>query len=498
MVKTRALDWEARVYKKRIAYPEFVEFYLPFGGRLRADNRWVQMSRVIPWAEIEPRYAHSFSKKKGRRAKTIRVALGALIIKEKLNLTDEETILQIQENPYLQYFLGFESYQEDPIFEASLMVYFRKRLGPEIIGELNELIAKKFVETKKRTKKKEKVDKDDESDNDGQLILDATCIPQDIRFPNDVGLLDDARKKLEGMVDTLYAESELKKKPRTYRIRARKQYLTFARGRRRTKQQIRKATRQQLQYVGRNLRTVKELIKAVPEGRLSRKEYKDLLVIQKAYDQQVYLYQNNEHAIRGKIISLSQPHVRPIARGKARGAYEFGAKLSAAITEHGLMYIDRLSWEPYNESGDLKMKVERYKERFGHYPESVHVDKIYRTRENRQWCEEKKIRLSGPPLGRPASTTGIDKKILRAKRKQERYDESIRQAIEGAFGVSKRRYGLDCVYEKLKITSETTIMVNMLVMNVEKIMKDLYALILSRILALIIEMKLVFNAGFTG
>ena len=56
------------------------------------------------------------------------------------------------------------------------------------------------------------------------------------------------------------------------------------------------------------------------------------------------------------------------------------------------MYIDRLEWEPYNESGDLQMQVERYKDRFGHYPESVHVDKIYRTRENRGWCEERNIR----------------------------------------------------------------------------------------------------------
>jgi hypothetical protein len=212
---------------------------------------------------------------------------------------------------------------------------------------------------------------------------------------------------------------------------------------------------------------------------LSRKEYKDLLVIQKAYDQQMYLYREHEHSIRGKIVSLSQPHVRPIARGKARGAYEFGAKISAAITEHGLMYIDRLEWEPYNESGDLQMQVERYKDRCGHYPESVHVDKIYRTRENRAWCEERSIRLSGPPLGRPVNTAGIDKKILRAKRKQERRDESIRQAIEGAFGVGKRRYGMDCVYEKLRITSETTIMMNMLVMNMEKILKDLYALFLA-------------------
>ena len=126
------------------------------------------------------------------------------------------------------------------------------------------------------------------------------------------------------------------------------------------------------------------------------------------------------------------------------------------------------------------------------------MDKIYRTRENRHWCEEKKIRLSGPPLGRPASTAGIDKKILRAKRKQEQQDESIRQAIEGAFGVSKRRYGLDCIFEKLKITSETTIMVNMLVMNIEKIMKDLYALILSWLQLIKYRKKPVITAGMIG
>ena len=161
---------------------------------------------------------------------------------------------------------------------------------------------------------------------------------------------------------------------------------------RRTSQQMRKTTWQQLQYVWPNLKTLKELIKTVPMSTLSRKEYKDLLIIQRACDRQRYLNREPEHSIRGKIISFPQPHMRPIARGKVRGACEFGAKISAAITEHGLMYIDRLEREPYHESGDLQMQLERYKDRFGHCPKSVHVDKIYRTRENRGWCEERNIR----------------------------------------------------------------------------------------------------------
>ena len=67
----------------------------------------------------------------------------------------------------------------------------------------------------------------------------------------------------------------------------------------------------------------------------------------------------------------------------------------------GYIFLDRVSWDNYNESGDLKSQVEKYKERYGYYPESVHVDQIYRTRENLKWCKERGIRVSGLPLGRP-------------------------------------------------------------------------------------------------
>ncbi len=117
------------------------------------------------------------------------------------------------------------------------------------------------------------------------------------------------------------------------------------------------------------------------------------------------MYKAKIHSIPGKIVSIRQPHVRPIARGKARAAFEFGAKISASMTEHGMIYIDRLQWEPYNEQEDLPVQIEKYKQRFGRYPESVHADKIYRARDNRAYCEARGIRLSGPPLGRPIKET---------------------------------------------------------------------------------------------
>ena len=109
------------MYRKRDFESEFEDFYLPFGGRLRSDNRWMRLSKLVPWDKIEQRYAKHFSGNgMGAPAKPVRVALGALIIKEKMRLTDEETVEQIQENPYLQYFLGYEGYQDEALFDPSM------------------------------------------------------------------------------------------------------------------------------------------------------------------------------------------------------------------------------------------------------------------------------------------------------------------------------------------------------------------------------------------
>lgn len=87
-----------------------------------------------------------------------------------------------------------------------------------------------------------------------------------------------------------------------------------------------------------------------------------------------------------------------------------------------------MSWDNFNESGDLKAQVEAYHRFTGYYPESVHAERIYRNRENRAWCKEKGIRISGPALGRPRAN------VSKERKKQAAYDERIRNAIEGKFG----------------------------------------------------------------
>jgi hypothetical protein len=175
------------------------------------------------------------------------------------------------------------------------------------------------------------------------------------------------------------------------------------------------------------------------------------------------MYDQRSHSVPGRIVSVSQPHVRPIVRGKASAAVEFGAKISVSKVGR-FAFLDRLSWDAYNESADLKPGVEHYRQRYRCYPQSVHVDAIYRTRENRRYCSEHGIRISGPPLGRPKLNPTRDEK------RQAHEDERERIEIEGVLGRGKRGFSLARVMAKRADTSATAIAIVFLVMNLEALL----------------------------
>ena len=234
------------------------DFKQPVGMNLKESNRWVKKAQTIPWPEIEKRYAALFTNRKGNVAKPIRLALGACIIQAEYGFSDEETALMIQENPYLQYFCGYPGYDDEKLpFDPSLMVYFRKRLTPEVLGEINEMIVRDAKE--RQVKEAESKDDDDDSDgqpgtggNSGTMIVDATCAPSNIRYPQDVSLLNEARENAETLLDVLHDPAD-GKKPRTYRKRARKDYLKYTRYRKHTAKMTRKAIGKQLTYLRRDL-----------------------------------------------------------------------------------------------------------------------------------------------------------------------------------------------------------------------------------------------------
>ena len=161
-------------------------------------------------------------------------------------------------------------------------------------------------------------------------------------------------------------------------------------------------------------------------------------------------------------MSISQPYIRSIVRGKAKAPVEFGAKLDLSIDEKGIARLERLSFDAYNESDVLITAVENYKSRIGHYPERVLVDQIYRNRSNRAFCTEHGIRISGPALGRP-------KKDDKADKKQEYIDNTDRIEVERAFSLAKRKYGLGLLTTKLDTTTRSAIALSIIAMNVNRL-----------------------------
>jgi hypothetical protein len=102
-------------------------------------------------------------------------------------------------------------------------------------------------------------------ENKGELIVDAAACPQDISYPTDLNLLNDARSQSEKLIDILYNELKLADdqtiKPRTYRQIARKEYLKVAQKKHKTKKEIRHALRKQLSYLNRNINNIHQLLK---------------------------------------------------------------------------------------------------------------------------------------------------------------------------------------------------------------------------------------------
>jgi len=467
---------------------EFSDFYLPFSGQLDPENRWVALARLVPWDLAEEIYHAGLCEDFGQPIVPARTALGALLIKERLGLTDRETVEAIQENPYLQLFIGFEEFTRDKPFDASLMVDFRKRYGEEGLQRIAEAIALARLPQEVDAKEDQSDVQDDnnqganphadpsattasEPANRGKLIADASCAPADIRYPTDTGLLNEACEKTDAIIDALHEPLVGKQpRPRTYRVKARRQFVAFIKQKQPGRNKIRRANRRQLGYLKRNLKAMDRLLQTpgtLPITHLSRRQYKDLLVCRELYRQQQQMYDQRTRRIDDRIVSIHQPHVRPIKRGKSGSDTEFGAKLSLSVVD-GFSLVDRLSWNNFNESLDLIGQIESYKDRFGFYPESVHVDKIYRTRENRKFCKERGIRMSGPPLGRPPQA------VSRAEKRQAAADEAIRNQVEGKFGQGKRRFGLGRVMAKLASTSAAQISLTFLVMNLDLALKRIF------------------------
>ena len=450
-----------------------IKIELPFGVELNRENRWVKLAAIMPWSKIEEQYARNFSGTDGHEAKSSRIAFWALYIQARLAITDEETVSQIQENPYMQYFCGFDEYTTEKPFDSSLMVHFRKRISKEMMKEISEEAFASEV-LKELTKETDKNDEDDANPPKGTLLIDATCCPSDIHFPTDVWLLNHARELTEVIIDDLHAQlvrkGSVKIKPRTNGENARKAFLAHSRRRKSAYEQIRYAIQQQLQFVRRNLDTITKQVETGAElTKLNRVLYEKLQTIAELYLQQQAMFDQKINTCPERIVSIAQPHLRPIVRGKAGVPVEFGAKIATAQIG-GFSFVIHMGYDNFSEAKYLERSAEEYKRTFGFYPKVIIGDRAYATNGNRKYCKSKGIRLSCLQRGHKSE------EFKEAERKQLYEDSCVRNAIEGSYGVVKRKYALALVMTKLYETTLTAISFGFFVANMERILRSLVAL----------------------
>jgi hypothetical protein len=477
-------------------------FDTPFLTHLNASNRWVVLAHKIPWDKLVSVYRRQMGNDEtGASGINPRVVLGSLIIKHICKLSDRETLDQIQENVYMQYFIGYSSFSVESPFDASLFVEIRNRLGIEQINAMNEEIintanAKKSSPedtdppSSSSTEATSSTDEGSREKNPepaalthkGKLLMDATACPQDIAYPTDLNLLSDAREKSEELIDFLYAGCKREiKKPRTYCETARKLYLNTAQKKIKSKKEIRKGIKRQLNFLKRNIKSIHKLLNYYEVIPFNARQHKYFFVIQTLYTQQAYMYEEKTHSVEHRIVSIHQPHVRPIVRGKTTANVEFGAKIQVSLMD-GYAFLEDLSWEAFNEGTRLLSAIEQYKTRLGYYPQEVAVDKIYCNRENRRRLKELGIGLRAKPLGRPSAV------------KAEHVSPGERNPIEGKFGQAKTAYGLNCIKARLQNTSESWIATIVLVLNLVKLTREvLYSLLRKVLIHSIAEFEILIN-----
>lgn len=440
--------------------------------RLNKDNRWIRLADAMPWAEIEREYNKRLRNQHGGAGnKPARMVVGALIVKHMMNLSDEDTILMIEENPYMQYLVGLSTYQTSPIFTPELLTVARKRLGEDFFNEVTLML--------ERCGRPDKKDggnqtgsgyRDDEGEwHEGVMKVDATCTDAEMKFPTDIGLLEDGSREVNRLTQKVCARLGLRE-PRNERGQSRSVFVAYTKRKHKGAKLMRETRQRQIHYLKSDLETLMDIIAKVPSDRmanaLKQRDTRNLEAVLRMLAQQEEMSSLGLRSCADRIVSIFQPHVRPIVRGKAKAKTEFGAKVGISVV-NGYDFIDTVSWDAYNESSDLARQLENYKRRFGFYPAEVQADKIYLNKDNRTLLKEKHIRCHCAPLGRPPKKPNPEQTRLQVKASGERNE------VEASFGTAKRRYRADNIRAKLPDTARSWIASCFLAKNLKKFLRGI-------------------------
>jgi transposase, IS5 family len=411
--------------KKKMQQQQNVDQVKQVNLGLNPTNRWIQLAHILPWSDL----IETFNQKIKTIEMTIefnsRVIIGTLIIKEKLQLSDEETIQIISENPYMQYFLGLEFYRPEAMLSLLSLIEFSENVDKEVFDEL-----KTYIFSKAKTNLTlEKTSKN--SDKQGNLKIVQTEAEQYMKFPIDLELVNAAREQTEDIIDFLYdlVRNELPVKPRTYRKVTTQRLNAFLKSGDKSISEARKMLRVLLNCLNRNILYIDNILDMLPlEFPINHSYQKQLWIIRTLFEQQKQMYDDNIFNCEEQIIDLNKPELRPVKQEIQGKKIEFGSQLRLTLLD-GITLNKAVNASLANiDNDELIMQAETYRLLVGKYPERIEADKSYTSVASKKWCKKNGIRLLTTAdknegkhiMKRPKRKTNI-KKVENNKQKKTQF-----------------------------------------------------------------------------
>lgn len=348
-------------------------FRQPLVEQLNKKHPLFLLANKIDWNRINEHFGTLYSNN-GRPGTPTRIMVGLTLLKHSFSLSDEDVVARFVENPYYQYFCGFQFFEHEIPCDAATLVYWRKRIGPENLEKLlSELLAVAMESGFLKPKDLHHV------------TVDTTVQEKNISFPTDAKLLHKARERL--VIDSKKRGIELRQ---TYtRIGKRSLIKTQKYAHAKQYKRVKRETKKLKVLLGRVLRNVERKI-TNPDPKLQETLSTATKIL------------NQQKKSKKKIYSIHEPNVDCISKGKAHKRYEFGCKVSVVTTNKSNWVVGIMACHgaPY-DGNTLQPALKQVERIIGQLPVHAYADKGYRGVESQN--SSVRIHISGTTRGKTKS-----------------------------------------------------------------------------------------------
>ena len=396
-----------------------------------------RMKKILPLHEMAESFglvSKSMAPKRGRKSYfTPEGKVALMFLKMKTQMSFPKLMEELNGNIHYQLFCDILIDPVHPLTNYKLLDDIAAELAGRLkIQELQNLLAEAWKPYMK---------------NLDTMYTDATCYESEMRYPTDQKLLWECVEKGYDLMCKASRQLGIHR-PRTKFLDVEKANLTYRKQHKHNKTQTRRITRRLLDLLGKVLREIRKMDREHEAAKLfTDREKQTIDIITKAYRQQCNHFQSGDarESIPNRIVSVSKPYVRPIVRGKETKNVEFGAKSNNILVD-GISFIEKLSFNAFNEGARLPHCIKMHRRLFGMDAKKIGGDTSYAGTANRDLCKELKIQTSFVKRGKPFKEMN-EKDFVRQELARVRAT-----AMEGSFGTQKEHYSMRRIKARRKET----------------------------------------------